>query len=90
MGKKKSNFFSRLGKKLDFTSNKSFLRDISKDSTFKQITGSVVNTGTGVLSGLTGAFKGVTGVFSGNTIYIVLGLVGVGVVGYTVSNFRKK
>ena len=85
-----SRFFDRLGSKLDPTSKKSWLNDISKDATFKKVSGSITDSFTGVLGGLTGAFRGVTSLASGNTIYIILAIAGVGVVGYTVSNFTKK
>lgn len=97
MGKRKSNFFDRIGKKLDITSNKSFLRDISKDATFKKISGSatgLITTTTdglsGIIKGVSGSLKSIGGVFSGNMIYIILGLGGIAVVGYTYSKINKK
>ena len=84
------DFFKRLGKKLDPTSKSSFLSDISKDATFKKITGSVTDSFTGILGGITGMFKGVTGMFSGNTIYIILAIAGVSVVAYTIIALKKK
>ena len=85
-----SRFFDRLGSKLDPTSKKSWLNDISKDATFRKVSGSITDSFTGILSGATGAFRGITGLANPTTLYIIVGIVGVGVVGYTVSKISKK
>ena len=93
------DFFNDLGNQFN-PKGDGFLSDIVHDSTFKDITGGVGDLFKTTLSGTTNLLKSVTtgmsniatnlgNILGGSTIYLLIGVLGIGVLAYGYNSFKK-